>query len=74
MLILIMKMENTQIHIKLNDKQQQQFDEWTGHIKALYDTVGLLTWKCTPNGIGGELRVFSHLTGTEIDLTDVESW
>jgi len=67
-------MANTQITIELNDKQQKKFDKWLSHIKAIYSEVGLLTWKCTPNGIGSELRVFSHLTRTEIDLTDVDSW
>jgi hypothetical protein len=67
-------MANKQITIELNDKQQKKFDKWLSHIKAIYCEVGLLTWKCTPNGIGSELRVFSHLTRTEIDLTDVDSW
>jgi len=67
-------MANKQITIELDDKQQKKFDKWLSHIKAIYGEVGLLTWKCTPNGIGSELRVFSHLTRTEIDLTDVDSW
>ena len=43
---------NSTISITLNDKQQQQFDEWISHIKALHGEYGLFTWKLTPNGIG----------------------
>jgi hypothetical protein len=67
-------MSNKNIEIYLTDKQQAMYDEWIGHIKALYGQVGLLTWKYTPNGIGMELSVFSHLTKTELELTDVDSW
>jgi hypothetical protein len=67
-------MSNKKIEIYLTDKEQEKFDEWIGHIKALYGQVGLLTWKYTPNGIGMELSVFSHLAKTELELTDVDSW
>jgi hypothetical protein len=67
-------MTNKKIEIELNDKEQAKYEEWIGHIKALYGEVGLLTWKYTPNGIGMELSVFSHLAKAELELTDVESW
>jgi hypothetical protein len=66
--------KNTEISFTLNDKEQEKYEEWIGHIKAIHGQYGLFTWKYTPNGIGMELRVFSHLTKTELDLTDVESW
>jgi hypothetical protein len=62
------------ITIELNDKEQQKFDEWKAHIKAIYGEYGLFTWKVTPNGIGSEIVVYSHLTKTELDITDVDSW
>jgi hypothetical protein len=67
-------MANKKIEIELSNKQQKQYDKWKGHIKALYGEYGLFTWKYTPNGIGMELSVFSHLTKTELELTDVDSW
>jgi hypothetical protein len=65
---------NSTISITLNDKQQQQFDEWISHIKALHGEYGLFTWKLTPNGIGTGIIVYSHKVGLELDLTDIENW
>ena len=65
---------NSTVSITLNDKQQQQFDEWISHIKALHGEYGLFTWKITPNGIGTGIIVYSHKVGLELDLTDVDSW
>jgi hypothetical protein len=62
------------ISIELSDKEQQKFDEWKTHIKAIYGEYGLFTWKITPNGVGSEIVVYSHLTKTELDLSDVENW
>ena len=66
--------KNTVIHEELTDKQQKAYDEWLGHIKAIYGQYGTLTWKITPTGIGSGISVYSHLTKTELNLTDIESW
>lgn len=66
--------KNYSINFELNDKQQKEYEEWIGHIKAIYGEYGLFTWKCSPTGIGMGISVFSHLTKTELDLTDVDSW
>jgi hypothetical protein len=50
------------------------YDEWKGHIKALYGEYGTFTWKITPTGIGNGIEVYSHKTKTELDLTDIDSW
>lgn len=68
------KKQNTVIHEELNDKQQKQYDIWCGHIKAIYGEFGSFTWKISPTGIGSGIVVYSHLTKTELDLTDVDSW
>lgn len=65
---------HTTVSITLSDKQQQQFDEWISHIKALHGEYGLFTWKLTPNGIGTGIIVYSHKVGLELDLTDIENW
>lgn len=62
------------IHEELNDKQQALYDEWISHIKAIYGEYGIFTWHITPTGIGNGIEVYSHLTKTKLDLTDVESW
>ena len=66
--------KNYVVHEKLNDKQQVMYDEWKGHIKAIYGEYVLFTWKVTTNGIGSGISVYSHLTKTELDLTDLDSW
>lgn len=68
------KIRKTVIHEELSVKQQEMYDEWLSHIKAIYGEYGTFTWKITPTGIGNGLVVYSHLAKVEIDLTDVESW
>lgn len=66
--------KNYSISIELNDNEQQKFDEWKSHIKAIYGEYGLFTWKITPTGVGSGIVVYSHITKTELDLTDIDSW
>ena len=63
----------TIIHEELSDKQQKMYDEWISHIEAIYGEYGSFTWKITPTGIGNEVIVYSHLTKTELDITDMDS-
>ena len=65
---------NKVIHAELSDKQNSLYLEWISHIKAIYGEYGTFTWKITPNSIGLEISVYSHLTKTELNLTDVGSW
>jgi hypothetical protein len=69
-----MSKKNYIIHEELNDKQQQIYEEWIAHIKAIYGEYGTFTWKVTPTGIGSVISVYSHKTKTELDLTDVDSF
>lgn len=66
--------KNYVIHEELTDSQQAKYDEWKSHIKALYGEFGLFTWKVTPSGIESDIEVYSHLTKTILDLTDVDEW
>ena len=65
---------NKIIHAELSDKQNSLYQEWISHIKDIYGEYGTFTWKITPNSIGLEISVYSHLTKTELNLTDVDSW
>ena len=69
-----MEKKNKVIHEELNDKQQAMYEEWISHIKAIYGEYGHFTWKISPTGIGSGIEVYSHLTKTTLDLTDVDSW
>lgn len=66
--------KNYVIHEELSDSQQAKYDEWKSHIKAIYGEYGQFTWKVTPSGIGSSIEVYSHLTKTTLDLTDVDEW
>ena len=65
---------NKVIHAELSDKQNSLYREWISHIKAIYGEYGTFTWKITPYSIGLGISVYSHLTKTELNLTDVDSW
>lgn len=66
--------ENLKITIELSDKQQKMFEDWKGHIQALYGEVGGLTWSWSSCGIGDTVTVYSEKAKVEIDLTDMDSW
>lgn len=68
------KKENTKFVYELNDKQEKKFRKWKKAIKKVSGEYGTFTYKFTPTGIGDGVSVFSHITQTEIDLTDVEEW
>jgi hypothetical protein len=68
------KKKNYEIHEVLSDKQQEMYDEWKSHIKAIYGEYGLFTWRISPTGIGTGIEVYSHQTKTTLDLTDDDSW
>lgn len=67
-------MENKIVRVELSDKQQERFDEWCGHIRALKGEVGTLTWKITQHGIGDTIIVRNEDLKLELDLTDIDSW
>jgi hypothetical protein len=62
------------IQFNLIPEQERALKEWQEKIKDLFGKYGLYDFTFTPNGIGESLIVKSHLTGTSIDLTDVELW
>ena len=59
---------------EISDKELEKYNEWKEKIKDLYGEYGLITFSFTPNGIGSGITVKSHLTGLEIDITDIDSW
>jgi hypothetical protein len=59
---------------EISDKELEKYNEWKEKIKDLYGEYGLFTFSFTPNGIGSGITVKSHLTGLEIDITDIDSW
>jgi hypothetical protein len=48
--------------------------EWQEKIKDLHGEYGNYTYSFTPTGIGDVIKVKSHLTGLELDITDIDNW
>lgn len=58
----------------LDEEQNIKLIKWQEKIKDLFGEYGQYTYHFVPNGIGFEAKVFSHLTKTVLDLTDVDTW
>jgi hypothetical protein len=59
---------------ELSEKQIQELKDWKEAIKKVYGEYGLYEYIFSPNGIGCGVEVFSHLSKTSLDLTDIDSW
>lgn len=66
-------MEPTRI-FALSETEEKKLNEWKEKIKDLFGEYGLYDYTFTPTGIATIIKVKSHLTKTEIDLTDVDNW
>lgn len=62
------------VEFSLNEKQLVKLREWQGKIKDLFGEYGHYDYIFTPYGMGTGVKVFSHLTGTELDLSMEEDW
>lgn len=58
----------------LSSFEGKKLNEWKEKIKHLYGEYGTYTFCFTPTGIGYGIKVKSHLTGLELDITDMDSW
>lgn len=58
----------------LNEVEEKRLKEWQEKIKDLYGEYGTYTFSFTPTGIGNAIVVKSHLTGLELDVTDLDCW
>lgn len=71
---LITGVKNLSISFELSDKQQAKFDEWREAIHKIYGEYGHFKWTISPTGIGNGIEVWSSLSKTSLDLTDMETW
>lgn len=62
------------MEFKLDEEQEVKLKEWQEKIKEIFGKYGLYDFTFTPNGIGTTVKVRSHLTKTELDLTDIDKW
>ena len=58
----------------LTEVEEKKLKERQEKIKDLYGEYGTYTYSFTPTGIGNVIVVKSHLTGLELDITDVDNW
>lgn len=59
---------------KLSGDQEKELNAWQEKIKDLFGEYGHYDYTFTPYGMGVEILVKSHLTGTTLDLSHVENW
>ena len=62
------------ITFKLNEDQEIKLKEWQEKIKELFGEYGIYDYTFTPYGMGTEIKVRSHKTETELDLSDIDNW
>lgn len=69
------KMENKEMVFKLNQEQVKKLEEWQGHIKAIYGEYGKYKYIFESGGGLGfyDVKVYSYLANTSLDLTDDEN-
>jgi len=58
----------------LDEDQVKKLEEWQEHIRAIYGEYGHYEYRFSSSGIGQMVEVYSQLTKTTIDLTDVDKW
>jgi hypothetical protein len=58
----------------LDAGQVEKLEDWQRKIKDLYGEYGHYSYTFSPTGIENGITVKSHLTGLELDLTDVDTW
>jgi len=68
------KVNSTSKTFTISGEEIKKLKEWQEKIKGLYGEYGEYTYSFTPTGIGDVIKVKSHLTGLELDITDVDSW
>ena len=59
---------------KLNEKQEAELKTWQDKIKELFGEYGIYDYIFTPFGMGTGIKVKSHLTNTELDLSNEDDW
>jgi hypothetical protein len=60
------------INFKLDEDQEKRLKDWQDKIKELFGEYGHYDYTFTPYGMGTDVKVLSHLTKTELDLSDVD--
>ena len=68
------KVNRTAMTFTITEAEMKVLKEWQEKIKDLYGEYGNYTYSFTPTGIGDGIKVKSHLTGLELDITDIDNW
>jgi hypothetical protein len=62
------------IQFKLDEDQCQRLKDWKEGIKKCFGEYGHYDYVFTPLGVGTAIKVVSHLTNEELDLSDIDKW
>lgn len=58
----------------LTETQEAKLLEWREAIKKVFGKYGDYDFIFNPGSIGTVVKVYSHISKTTIDLTEVENW
>lgn len=59
---------------ELNESQLNKLKNWQAKIKKKFGHYGHFDYTFTPFGMGTGVKVTSHLSKEELDLSEVENW
>ena len=59
---------------ELDKDQIVKLDKWKNSIKEVFGEYGNYEYRFKSTGIGDSIKVWSDLSKTEIDLTDISKW
>jgi hypothetical protein len=54
--------------------QEEKLKVFQEAVKTIYGSYGQYDYTFTPSGMGIQIKVFSHLANTWLDLTETELW
>lgn len=64
----------TNINFELDDDQMKRLEEWKKSIQKKYNKYGVYSYTFTPTGLGTIVEVYSEVSKTKLDLSDIDKW
>ena len=60
--------------IDITPSQEEKLKVFKEAVKTIYGSYGQYDYTFSPNGVGIQIKVFSHLANAWFDLTETELW
>lgn len=58
----------------ITPQQEEKLQVFQDAVKTIHGSYGFYDYTFTPNGVGIQIKVFSHLANAWLDLTETELW